>query len=268
MNYAPENVAPPADEAQRAAADGRISAWVAASAGTGKTKVLTDRVLNLLLLGTPPQNILCLTFTKAAAAEMSNRLYDRLSNWAVLGEGKLGDDIAQLQGARPQPDLLAFARQLFARVLDAPGGMRILTIHAFCQAVLRRFPIEAGVAPNFEVMDERSAEELIAEVQNRVMAVARDGESDAVAEALAKVAARADEGAARRARRSRNRHSDGRRRRALSRRDPAILRRHDGRNARSLSRRPCAGGGVQRPSFTPRRRIADRLRQENRYQAR
>ena len=115
------------------------SAWVAASAGSGKTKVLTDRVLSLLLAGGDPGRILCLTFTKAAAAEMAVRVTGRLAKWAVTDEAVLHHALAQLLGRQARQDELLRARRLFAR-LDVPGGMKIQTVHGFCQSVLRRFP--------------------------------------------------------------------------------------------------------------------------------
>jgi ATP-dependent helicase/nuclease subunit A len=172
---------------QRDATDGRCSVWVAASAGTGKTKVLTDRVLNLMLGGSPPGRILCLTFTKAAAAEMANRINDRLSFWTTLGDGALSQELQALTGALPDRAMMAHARRLFARVLDTPGGMKILTIHAFCQSLLRRFPIEAAIAPHFEVMDERSAAEVLGEAREAVLATARSGTDPALAEALGEI---------------------------------------------------------------------------------
>src|SRR5258708_33687670 len=125
-----------ADEQQQQATDGRRSVWVAASAGTGKTKVLTDRVLNLMLRGSNPGRILCLTFTKAAAAEMANRINNRLSAWATLRRGALAQELLGLTGTFPDRALMEDARRPFARVLDTPGGMKILTIHAFCQSLL------------------------------------------------------------------------------------------------------------------------------------
>ena len=139
--------------AQRRGADPGASAWVAASAGTGKTKVLIDRLLRLLLAGARPSQLLCLAFTKAAAAEMANRLARRLARWAALAEADLAAEIADLTGEPPRAADLAAARRLFAAVLDAPGGLTIETIHGFCQSLLRRFPLEAGVAPHFQVMD-------------------------------------------------------------------------------------------------------------------
>lgn len=163
-----------ADDAQRAAADPGGSVWVDASAGSGKTTVLVNRVLRLLLgagaEAVEPQRILCLTFTKAAAAEMANRLNDRLAGWAVASGAELTAELETLTGARPDPALRALARQLLARVLETPGGMRIQTIHAFCQSALRRFPLEANVPPHFEVMDERDAKALMRDVQNEIIA--------------------------------------------------------------------------------------------------
>ncbi len=162
---------------QAAATEPHHSIWVGASAGTGKTYVLTARVLRLLLTGTPAQRILCLTFTKAAAAEMANRLAGRLARWVTLDEGKLIEDVAELVDDPADAATLARARELFARVLDAPGGMKILTIHAFCQSLLGRFPLEARVAPHFQVLDERSAAEMLLEAREEVLAESGDDEA-------------------------------------------------------------------------------------------
>jgi ATP-dependent helicase/nuclease subunit A len=170
---------------QRAAYARGTSVWVEASAGTGKTTVLTRRVLSLLLDKTPPSRILCLTFTKAAAAEMANRVNETLARWATIRDGDLAEELVELRGAAPDADLLDYARQLFARVLDAPGGITIATIHAFCQSLLRRFPLEAGIAPHFELMDERSSAEALTAAREIVLMQARDGAMPALAEALA-----------------------------------------------------------------------------------
>ncbi|HLI10942.1 MAG TPA: double-strand break repair helicase AddA [Alphaproteobacteria bacterium] len=180
---------------QRSAADPAASIWVAASAGTGKTSVLTDRVLSLLLYGTPPSRLLCLTFTKAAAAEMANRIAYRLGRWATLPDPALAAELAALTGDTPRGDLLERARRLFAQVVDAPGGLRIETIHAFCQSLLRRFPLEAGVAPHFEVMDERTAAERMEAARDEVLRRARIGVDDALAAALREVTGHVQEGA-------------------------------------------------------------------------
>ncbi|RBI84706.1 double-strand break repair helicase AddA [Rhodosalinus halophilus] len=154
-----------ASEAQAQAADPGASVWVSANAGSGKTKVLTDRVARLLLDGVLPEHILCLTYTKAAASEMQNRLFARLGEWAMLPEADLRREIAALGVDRPlDAPALARARTLFARAIEAPGGLKILTIHAFCAALLRRFPLEAGVSPAFTEMEQRAGELLAEEI--------------------------------------------------------------------------------------------------------
>lgn len=155
---------------QRRAADPEASVWVNASAGTGKTKVLTDRVLTLMLHGTPPERLLCLTFTKAAAAEMRNRLAKVLQAWATCSEQELEDRLFDLLGRRPDHAEFLRARQLLARVIDSPGGMKIQTIHSFCQSLLARFPLEAGIAPNFHLIEEQGAAERLAAARDAVLA--------------------------------------------------------------------------------------------------
>jgi ATP-dependent helicase/nuclease subunit A len=143
------------------AAEPTASTWLSANAGSGKTRVLTDRVARLLLRGVPPQRILCLTYTKAAAAEMQNRLFARLGDWAMKDDGDLAAELRALgEDVVLDADLLARARRLFARALETPGGLKIQTIHAFCAALLRRFPLEAGVAPDFAEVDPRSLQAL------------------------------------------------------------------------------------------------------------
>jgi len=173
---------------QRQALGPEASVWVSASAGTGKTKVLTDRLLALMLDGTDPARILCLTFTRAAAAEMANRVNARLAAWATLPPGQLDEELVALIGRMPDEYETTLARQLFARVLDSPGSAKIATIHAFCQSLLRRFPLEAGVPPEFAVLDERGAAEALAEAAETVIAKARDQRAPALAEALGVVA--------------------------------------------------------------------------------
>lgn len=142
------------NRAQIDAADPTASVWVSASAGSGKTKVLTDRVLNLLLMTGEPERILCLTFTKTAAAEMANRLNNTLKNWAIMPDEALKQALFDLSGEEAEPSKIKRARQLFARTLETKGGLKIMTIHAFCQSVLKRFPIEAGIPPYFDVIDD------------------------------------------------------------------------------------------------------------------
>jgi len=154
-----------ASEAQFRAARPDASTWLAANAGSGKTKVLTDRVARLLLRGVEPQHILCLTYTKAAASEMQNRLFQRLGEWAMLPDAKLRAALVDL-GAEDASvgDGLAQARTLFARAIETPGGLKIQTIHSFCSSLLRRFPLEAGVSPQFSEMEDRAAAMLRAEI--------------------------------------------------------------------------------------------------------
>ncbi len=164
----------PPTPAQRRSADPAHSVWVTANAGTGKTRVLADRVLRLLLQGSDPEGILCLTFTKAAAAEMTLRIEERLAHWATADDDlALADEIEGLTGAAPDSVRISLARRLFARVLELPRGLAIVTIHALCGALLRRFPIEAEVAPHFETIDDRTSQELIAEARERVLHAAR-----------------------------------------------------------------------------------------------
>lgn len=153
------------------AASPQHSTWLAANAGSGKTKVLTDRVARLLLAGTEPQRVLCLTYTKAAAAEMQNRLLKRLGAWSMLDDTSLRAELRAL-GEETQVDAegLAKARRLFAQAIEAPGGLKIQTIHAFCAALLRRFPLEAGVAHGFSELDERSATRMREEILEDIAA--------------------------------------------------------------------------------------------------
>jgi ATP-dependent helicase/nuclease subunit A len=178
---------------QRQAADPAVCAWVNASAGSGKTTVLRDRVLRLLLSGARPTGILCLTFTRAAAAEMANRIATELREWATIDQDKLAQSLERLTGIRPPESTILRARGLFARVLDAPGGMRIETIHAFCQSLLRRFPLEAQVAPHFRLIEERDSAELLFEARESMLIAARAGQSQALTTALGHVVGRMHE---------------------------------------------------------------------------
>lgn len=153
----------PLDQArahQRTAADPGRSVFVTANAGSGKTTTLVDRVARLLLQKAPPGEILCVTYTKAAAAEMQARLFDKLGSWAVMDDARLSASLAQLDDRDPAGLTaadLSDARRLFARALETPGGLKIQTIHAFCEKLLRRFPIEAGVSPAFRVLENEAA---------------------------------------------------------------------------------------------------------------
>ena len=168
----PEEIA---RRAQATASNPSASSWTSASAGTGKTYVLARRVLRLLLNGVLPARILCITFTRAAAAEMTNRIARQLSTWALQDDHALCEDLSELIGRAPDKGEMKRARTLFATCLNAPTGMRIQTIHAFCQALLKRFPIEAGAPPHFQVIEESDQRALLDRVRNMVLADAGSG---------------------------------------------------------------------------------------------
>ncbi|MCV3269995.1 double-strand break repair helicase AddA [Roseobacter sinensis] len=172
-----------ATTAQVRAARPDASTWLAANAGSGKTRVLTDRVARLLLDGVEPQHILCLTYTKAAASEMQNRLFRRLGAWAMLPEAQLQQSLRELgvEGDIDSARLMG-ARTLFARAIETPGGLKIQTIHSFCAALLRRFPLESRVSPQFTEIEDRAADLLRAEVVDQMA----DGADAALIEGLAR----------------------------------------------------------------------------------
>lgn len=144
------------------------STWVSANAGSGKTRVLTNRVARLLLAGCEPQKILCLTYTKAAAAEMQNRLFESLGEWAMKPDEALRAELEKLGERELGAEQLRLARTLFARALETPGGLKIQTIHSFCSGILRRFPLEAGVSPQFQEMEDRQVKQLRAEILEEI----------------------------------------------------------------------------------------------------
>ena len=170
---------PELKDEQALASDPVVHASLSASAGTGKTQVLTARVLRLLLKGARPESILCLTFTKAAAAEMSNRIGARLAAWVRLKDSELGTDLLHL-GESNDPKTRELARQLFARVLDCPGGLKIQTIHAFAQSLLAAFPAEAGIVPGFQPIEGRAEQELVRRTLADLMAGAEADRDEAL----------------------------------------------------------------------------------------
>jgi ATP-dependent helicase/nuclease subunit A len=182
----PVNTSIPANvlDVQRKASDPAASAWVAANAGSGKTHVLAQRVIRLLLRGAPPEKILCLTYTKAAAANMANRVFETLSAWTALSDDTLDEQIATIEGHRPDVKQRAHARRLFAQALDTPGGLKVQTIHAFCTRLLHQFPFEAGVAARFEVLEERTQSELIDRLRKSVLMQAAANPESALGRAL------------------------------------------------------------------------------------
>lgn len=180
---------------QRRAARPDQSVWVNASAGTGKTKVLTDRVLRLLLPrkgeepGTPPHRIMCLTFTKAAATEMEVRIHETLREWAIFSDTQLRNALeSKLLGEPPEPNQLRAARELFAKVLDSPGGLNIMTIHSFCQSVLGRFPIEANLPPHFKLAEDAQSAALLQQANNTVIGNIQSLTDAQLAQSLSRIA--------------------------------------------------------------------------------
>ena len=170
---------------QRAASDPTSSVWVTANAGSGKTYVLTARVLRLLLSGVKPEEILCLTYTKAAAAEMRGRVAERLGQWTLMDDAALAASLTDLEGAPPIAAMILRARSLFAHALETPGGLKIQTIHAFCESVLHRFPKEAGVPFDFTVLEDHQRDTMLVEAREQVIAAGvRGTENTAAVETL------------------------------------------------------------------------------------
>ncbi|WP_208977926.1 double-strand break repair helicase AddA [Labrenzia sp. 011] len=174
-------------ERQDLASRPRASAWVSANAGSGKTFVLSRRVVRLLLDGTDPARILALTFTKAAAAEMATRVFRILGTWVTMEDAVLAAELEEIEGRRPDAARLALARRLFARALETPGGLKIQTIHGFCEALLHQFPLEANVAGHFSVLDDRVAAEFMAEARASVLHRAETEPDSVFGHALASV---------------------------------------------------------------------------------
>lgn len=177
----------------------RASAWVSANAGSGKTFVLSRRVVRLLLDGTDPSRILALTFTKAAAAEMANRVFGNLGAWVTMPDETLAAELRDIEGRKPDAARLAMARRLFARALETPGGLKIQTIHGFCEALLHQFPLEANVAGHFSVLDDRVAAELMAEARGTVLHRAESEPASHLGQALASVISLMSDGGAQKA---------------------------------------------------------------------
>ena len=182
------------DQARASQPDAHV--WLSASAGTGKTHVLTARVFRLLLQGVRPENILCLTFTKAGAAEMSNRIHDRLAAWVQMDEKDLFEDLEAL-GEESGPDARDRARRLFAEVLESTGGgLRIQTIHGFCQQLLTTFPLEADLPPGFRPLDQREQAVLARQTLADMVVRAQERGDDALMDGLQALSLRLGEGGA------------------------------------------------------------------------
>jgi len=181
--------------AQRSAADPKASVWVAANAGSGKTHVLTERVIRLLLRGTRPAQILCLTYTKAAAANMQSRIFNRLAEWTKLDDTALTAALEQLEGSAPDSVKLCQARRLFAYALETPGGLKIQTIHAFCESLLHQFPLEANIPGHFELMDDTAAADCLEMVKKQLFTAIYRAPDSALGQAFTLILQQAGEDA-------------------------------------------------------------------------
>jgi ATP-dependent helicase/nuclease subunit A len=181
----PRTIPPDVRRVQVEAADPDVSAFVSANAGSGKTYVLAQRVINLLLRGVDPAKILCITFTKTAAANMANEVFKRLAGWTALGDAALDQEIALSTGHKPDAAQRARARRLFASALETPGGLKVQTIHAFCTRLLHQFPFEANVAARFTVLDEASTTQLLDKLTLDVLLEAAAKPDSALGQALA-----------------------------------------------------------------------------------
>jgi ATP-dependent helicase/nuclease subunit A len=174
------------------ASDPKLSAWVSAHAGSGKTHVLSQRVVRLLLARVPPSRILCLTYTKAAAANMAARIFDILAKWTLLDDDALDTAVERASGRRLDPAERNFARRLFVRTVETPGGLKVQTIHAFCERILHLFPFEANVPAGFRIIDDIERGALLADARKETLDRALN-EDDCLREALTTVAREASE---------------------------------------------------------------------------
>src|ERR1700730_5631015 len=175
---APRTIPPPVGDAQARASNPAASAFVSANAGSGKTHVLVQRVIRLLLDDVPPEKILCITFTKAAAANMAERVFSTLGHWVTLDDAALDTAIREVGIPYPTARLREAARRLFASALETPGGLKVQTIHALCTRLLQQFPFEANVPARFAVLDDRDQTEMMERANLKVLLEAsRDPQS-------------------------------------------------------------------------------------------
>src|SRR5689334_8943603 len=193
MVKAPRTIPPQVRDAQARASDPMASSFVSANAGSGKTHVLVQRVIRLLLSGVPPEKILCITFTKAAAANMAERVFTTLGHWVTLDDNRLDDAIRDAGIAHPDHRQRTAARRLFAAALETPGGLKVQTIHALCTRLLQQFPFEANVPARFAVLDDRDQTEMMERANLAVLlAASRDPESPTGRALLTAMASAAD----------------------------------------------------------------------------
>src|SRR5450432_3687948 len=184
MVKAPRPIPQAVRDAQTRASNPAASAFVSANAGSGKTHVLVQRVIRLLLDGVPPEKILCITFTKAAAANMAERVFTTLGHWITLDDASLDDAIREVGIAHPDRRLRKSARELFASALETPGGLKVQTIHALCTRLLQQFPFEANVPARSTVLDDRDQAEMMERANLRVLLEAARDPRSATGQAL------------------------------------------------------------------------------------
>ena len=182
---APRDIPAAVIERQTTASNPDTSAWVSANAGSGKTHVLAQRVIRLLLSGVDPARILCITFTKAAAANMANKVFQDLRAWTMLDDDALDQAMTTAGVKKIDAGLRSRARQLFARALETPGGLKVQTIHAFCTQLLHLFPFEANVAARFEVLDEIAETQMLGKLSLDVLLQAAEAPDSPLGRALA-----------------------------------------------------------------------------------
>src|ERR1700680_2528910 len=191
MVKAPRPIPEAVRAAQARASDPAASAFVSANAGSGKTHVLVQRVIRLLLAGVPPEKILCLTSTKAAAANMAERVFTPLAHWVTLDDDALDAAIRDVGITHPTAPLRKSARELFASALETPGGLKVQTIHALCTRLLQQFPFEANVPARFTVLDDRDQNEMMERANLAVLLDASRDPDSATGRALNTAMARA-----------------------------------------------------------------------------
>src|SRR5215475_3841249 len=184
MVKAPRPIPPAVRDTQARASNPASSSFVSANAGSGKTHVLVQRVIRLLLDDVPPEKILCLTFTKAAAANMAERVFTTLGHWVTLGDDALDDAIREIGIPYPNLKLRKAARELFARALETPGGLKVQTIHALCTRLLQQFPFEANVPARFAVLDDRDQTDMMERANLKVLLEASRAPDSATGRAL------------------------------------------------------------------------------------